>query len=139
MKKIFLLAVLAGSLWAESYIDMRMNGVHKPLFVVVTANHCPYCERQKRVIENNAVLRNFIDENFQYATVNMSRVPVPGELQPIYGTPTVFVVEKSGDVVARRDGYQGARSLLNFLQQALAKRTRKGEKPGIVVQGEPVR
>ena len=142
-KRVFLgaLFALSVSVFArESYLDMKMNKVNKPIFVVVTANHCKYCENQKKVIENNPVLGNFIDQYFQYSVINMSRVPVPSELQPVRGTPTLYVVEKSGKVISRRSGFQSSKSLLNFLRNSLKKRYQEeidsGE--GVVVKGVPV-
>jgi len=120
MKKlIFSLFILSATLFADSneYIHMRTNNVEKPIFVIIKQNNCRFCEKQIKVI-NNSVLREYIEKNFQFTTINRSNDMIPAELQSQM-SPTLFVVSKKGEVIDKMIGLQKSKTLLRRLNRSL--------------------
>lgn len=121
MKKIILsLTLLFSFSFGDStdYIKSLTNNIEKPILVLIKQNNCRYCEKQIKVIDNS-VLREYIDKNFQFTTINRSNDMIPVELLGSNVSPTIFVVTKKGTVIDEMKGLQKTKTLLKRLNRSL--------------------
>ena len=117
MKKVILILTLITSFsFSDSteYVSFLSNNVEKPILVMIKQNNCRFCEKQLKVI-NNSVLREYIDRNFQFTTINRSNDMIPAELMDGNLSPTMFVLSKKGKVVDKLVGLQKSKVLLRRL------------------------
>lgn len=121
MKKIILsLTLLFSFSFGDStdYIKSLTNNIEKPILVLIKQNNCRYCEKQIKVIDNS-VLREYIDKNFQFTTINRSNDMIPVELLGSNVSPTIFVVTKKGIIIDEMKGLQKTNTLLKRLNRSL--------------------
>lgn len=121
MKKIFLVPfILLSFSQADSrdYIKSLSNSIDKPIVVMIKQNNCRFCEKQIKVI-NNSVLREYIETNFQFTTINRSNDMLPEELLTSTLSPSIFVISKKGEILDEMRGLQKTQILLRRLNRAL--------------------
>jgi len=121
MKKIILSLILLFSFSfgdSTDYIKSLTNNIEKPILVLIKQNNCRYCEKQIKVIDNS-VLREYIDKNFQFTTINRSNDMIPVELLGSNVSPTIFVVTKKGIIIDEMKGLQKTNTLLKRLNRSL--------------------
>ena len=121
MKKIILSLILLFSFSfgdSTDYIKSLTNNIEKPILVLIKQNNCRYCEKQIKVIDNS-VLREYIEKNFQFTTINRSNDMIPVELLGSNVSPTIFVVTKKGIIIDEMKGLQKTNTLLKRLNRSL--------------------
>jgi thioredoxin-like negative regulator of GroEL len=120
IKKILfpLLLVSIASADSTAYIKSLTNNIQKPIVVLIKQNNCRYCEKQLNVI-NNSVLREYLDKNFQFTTINRSNDMLPAELMDSSVSPTIYVVSKKGKILDEMKGLQQSNNLLRRLNRTL--------------------
>lgn len=110
----------------------------KKMILVFGRNNCPYCEKLKKDIKNNEVLRNYLKDNFKNYYINISYnkdhlIKVGGygdpsqdfnintqdlsrRLYDVYATPTLIFNNNQGKTILRLPGYVTPDTLIKALK-----------------------
>jgi len=118
--KYILMIVMVLSVFSEARSTLKelvSDDIEKPIVLMVSMNNCRYCKKQKKVIREDDVTQYIVD-NFQFTEINMSLVSLPEKLQT-KSAPTLFILDKDGEVISKNMGYKKKDDLMNLLKKSL--------------------
>lgn len=120
IKKIFFsLMLLTFGVNAKTFTEALTNDVKKPIVVLITMNNCKYCKIQQNQI-NNSVIAGFLDQHFEFVSLNSSRVPLPSAVNTD-AFPSIFIFDEEGNKLFEHAGVIKNKELLQELTKALNK------------------
>ncbi len=108
--------------WPEALKQARLQ--HKYIFADAYATWCGPCNMLKAITFRNHKAAAFFNQNFINVALDMERGLGP-QLAASWGMqayPTLIIFDADGHPVSGTVGYIGAKKLIRFGQEALAKR-----------------
>ena len=109
MKKFLLMLSIPAILMSgnlKSYL-LKSKRQHKPLMVLVTAEHCKYCSKMKRETLSNAEVKKNI-KGFLFTKVDKNSLDAQKFLPHTRYTPTVYFISPKFTIVNSVKGYLNA-------------------------------
>jgi len=109
MKKFLLMLSIPAILMSgglKSYL-LKSKRQHKPLMVLVTAEHCKYCSKMKRETLSDAEVKRNI-KGFLFTKVDKTNLDAQTFLPPTRYTPTVYFISPKFIIVNSVKGYLNA-------------------------------
>lgn len=105
MKKICLIGLIVGSLFADvywmSYKDaykVKSNG--KPMLIFVGATNCGYCKKEKNNINSSEELSVFINKKMNPVYINQDKDFIPVDLISDM-TPAIYFATSTGKILTK--------------------------------------
>lgn len=98
---------------------------NKPVFVDVSASWCGYCKKLKRNGFSDKEVGSYFNDHFINVSIDGERGEGPSVAKQynVQGYPTLFVLDKEGNVLLYSSGYMDKEQLLNFALAAVKKLT----------------
>jgi thioredoxin-related protein len=119
MKNIFFIFILISSFsFSKTLKSLLENNINKPIIVLISQNHCKFCENQKKYLKDDDDLIEFIWNNFQFIELNRNKVQIPKDLSTP-ASPTTFIIDKEGYILYKHVGYISKDDLKAVLNKIL--------------------
>ena len=100
---------------------LQAQKIQKPLLVEITSSHCWYCKNMKKNVLHDKEVATFLKKHFIFYELNIDKEKIPLVLQKRYKhlTPSFFIVNEKGQIVADIAGSWNKKDFLEFLKEGL--------------------
>lgn len=124
--------------WQVDYASAltQAAGTDRKLVVAFHTDGCPPCRTMEQQVLTSPLVRKALDA-FIAVRVDASRERELANLFDIAGTPTYTIVDKSGRVLARCEGFQPVEAFVEFLKSASHLRSAAVPRMGLSRRGDP--